>query len=144
VSGVGAHLARASVAFTDPHNARLLWLAAGGLFVLGALLTIGTIVWWRRARSEHPALASLESMRRARRPARSAMIAAPGADVPAAVLDPEHPSGPVDLALDDDDVTAIGEHPAAATDRPGETGDVAGIEPSAGIDPLLRPVDASD
>jgi hypothetical protein len=132
-------LARYSaVAFSDPHNARLLWLAAGGLFFVGVVLSIGTIVWWRRAGSEHSALAKLESMRLARRPRPAVAVAAEQAD--ADDLDDlvEHPSGPIDVG--DADITSIGEHRAQVA------GVIGGGEggPAPGIDPLLRPVDAAD
>jgi hypothetical protein len=157
VSGVGAHLARLSfVAFTDPHNARLLWISAGGLFAVGLLLTVGTVLWWRRAGSEHPALAKLEAMGPARRPrpamAASAPAAGAAAEEGSPVELPGHPSGPVDVAdvsadadeaadVDDVDVTAVGEHPAGATDA---ADDRVVAESVPGIDPLLRPVEASD
>jgi hypothetical protein len=46
--------------FSDPTNERLIYLSAAGLVVVGVLLLIGTILWWRRGRQEHPALAPLE------------------------------------------------------------------------------------
>ena len=48
--------------FTDPEHERLIWLAAGGLAVLGVLLAIATVVWWRGTKGEHAALAPLELM----------------------------------------------------------------------------------
>lgn len=48
--------------FTDPEHERLIWLAAGGLVLLGVLLTIGTVIWWRGTKGEHAALAPLEVM----------------------------------------------------------------------------------
>jgi hypothetical protein len=58
---------RASIAilsgdFNDPTNERLIWLSAAGLAVVGLALLIGTIIWWRRGRQEHPVLAPLEVM----------------------------------------------------------------------------------
>jgi hypothetical protein len=46
--------------FSDPTNERLIYLSAAGLFVVGLALLVGTILWWRRGRQEHPALAPLE------------------------------------------------------------------------------------
>jgi hypothetical protein len=48
--------------FSDPTNERLIFLSAAGLALVGIGLLIGTIVWWRRGRQEHPALAPLEVM----------------------------------------------------------------------------------
>ena len=48
--------------FNDPTNERLIYLSAVGLAVIGIGLLILTIVWWRRGRQEHPALAPLEVM----------------------------------------------------------------------------------
>jgi hypothetical protein len=48
--------------FSDPTNERIIYLSAAGLAILGALLLIGTIMWWRRGRTEHPVLAPLEVM----------------------------------------------------------------------------------
>jgi hypothetical protein len=48
--------------FTDPHNARLVWIASGGLALVGTALLIGTVWWWKNSRVEHPALAPLEMM----------------------------------------------------------------------------------
>ncbi len=48
--------------FSDPTNERLIYLAAAGLVIVGLALLIGTIMWWRRARQEHPVLAPLEVM----------------------------------------------------------------------------------
>ena len=46
--------------FNDPTNERLIFLSAAGLAVVGIVLLVGTILWWRRGRQEHPALAPLE------------------------------------------------------------------------------------
>jgi hypothetical protein len=48
--------------FTDPENARLLYLAAGGLAVAGLVLLAVTVWWWRSSRVESPVLAPLEVM----------------------------------------------------------------------------------
>jgi hypothetical protein len=48
--------------FSDPTNERIIYLSAAGLAVVGLALLVGTIVWWRRARQEHPSLAPLEVM----------------------------------------------------------------------------------
>jgi hypothetical protein len=48
--------------FSDPTNERIIYLSAAGLIVLGLVLLLGTLVWWRRGRQEHPALAPLEVM----------------------------------------------------------------------------------
>ena len=46
--------------FSDPTNERIILLSAAGLVVVGVALLVGTILWWRRGRQEHPALAPLE------------------------------------------------------------------------------------
>jgi hypothetical protein len=48
--------------FTDPEHERLIYLAAGGLALLGILLTVVTVLWWRGTKGEHAALAPLEVM----------------------------------------------------------------------------------
>ena len=48
--------------FTDPEHERLIYLAAGGLALLGVLLTVVTVLWWRGTKGEHAALAPLEVM----------------------------------------------------------------------------------
>lgn len=48
--------------FNDPENARIILLMSGGLLLLGALVAVGTIWWWRSSRVEHPALGPLEVM----------------------------------------------------------------------------------
>jgi hypothetical protein len=48
--------------FTDPAHERLIWLAAGGLVVLGVGLAVLTWFWWRSTKGEHAALAPLEVM----------------------------------------------------------------------------------
>lgn len=48
--------------FDDPENARTILLMAGGLVVLGVLVAIGTVWWWRSTEVEHPALGPLEVM----------------------------------------------------------------------------------
>lgn len=48
--------------FNDPTNERLILLSAAGLVVVGLALLVGTILWWRRGRQEHPSLAPLEVM----------------------------------------------------------------------------------
>ena len=50
--------------FQDPENARTIYLMAGGLALIAVVLTVGTIVWWRIVRPEHPALGPLEVMGR--------------------------------------------------------------------------------
>ncbi len=50
--------------FADPTNARTVYLAAGGLLLLALALGIGTWLWWRSAKVEHPALGPLEVMSR--------------------------------------------------------------------------------
>jgi hypothetical protein len=52
----------AAADFTDPEHERLIYLAAGGLVLLGILLTVVTVVWWRGTKGEHAALAPLEVM----------------------------------------------------------------------------------
>jgi len=48
--------------FSDPTNERLIYLSAIGLVLVGVALLVGTILWWRRGRPEHPVLAPLEVM----------------------------------------------------------------------------------
>jgi hypothetical protein len=48
--------------FSDPTNERIIYLSAAGLAVVGLGLLVGTILWWRRARQEHPSLGPLEVM----------------------------------------------------------------------------------
>jgi hypothetical protein len=48
--------------FSDPTNERIIYLSAAGLAIVGVALLVGTILWWRRGRREHPALAPLEIM----------------------------------------------------------------------------------
>lgn len=48
--------------FNDPTNERIIYLSAAGLGILGLGLLFGTLMWWRRSRQEHPALAPLEVM----------------------------------------------------------------------------------
>ena len=50
--------------FTDPTNERIIYMSALGLAVVGVALLVGTILWYRRGREEHPALAPLEVMSR--------------------------------------------------------------------------------
>ena len=47
---------------TDPSNARVIYLVAGGLALLALLIAIGTVLWWRTTEVEHPALGPLEVM----------------------------------------------------------------------------------
>lgn len=47
---------------TESEATRRVFLAAGGLALLGLVLLVGTIWWWRSTRSEHPSLAPLEVM----------------------------------------------------------------------------------
>ena len=48
--------------FSDPTNERLIYMSAAGLALIGIGLLVGTILWWRRGRQEHPAIAPLEVM----------------------------------------------------------------------------------
>ena len=48
--------------FEDPENARLIYLAAGGLVLIAMLVIIGTVWWWRSVAVEHPSLGPLEVM----------------------------------------------------------------------------------
>ncbi len=48
--------------FSDPTNERIIFLSAAGLVLVGVGLLVGTILWWRRGRQEHPALSPLEVM----------------------------------------------------------------------------------
>jgi hypothetical protein len=54
----------AAADFSDPTNERIIYMCAGGLAIVGLGLLVGTLVWWRRGRQEHPALAPLEVMSR--------------------------------------------------------------------------------
>lgn len=48
--------------FRDPRNARIIYFASAGLLVMAALMIVGSVIWWRKARTEHPALGPLEVM----------------------------------------------------------------------------------
>lgn len=48
--------------FDDPENARIIYLAVGGLLLMAVCLGVGTWFWWRNAKVEHPALGPLEVM----------------------------------------------------------------------------------
>lgn len=50
------------IAFADARNARLIYLAAGGLVLLGIGLSWLTVRWWRTTEAVHPVLAPLELM----------------------------------------------------------------------------------
>lgn len=50
------------IAFSDPHNARIIFFAAGGLVVLAIALVVATVLWWRSSGIEPAALAPLEVM----------------------------------------------------------------------------------
>jgi hypothetical protein len=52
----------AAGSFSDPQNARVVYLAVAGLLVLAACLSVATVVWWRQTKVEHPALGPLEVM----------------------------------------------------------------------------------
>ena len=52
----------AAYSLTEAEARRQLWLAAGGLILLGIVLLIGTVWWWLSTRPESPALAPLEVM----------------------------------------------------------------------------------
>lgn len=66
--GVNAQSLRRSLSgivgsdFSDPTNERLIYLSAAGLVLVGLALLVGTLIWWRRGRQEHPALSTLEVM----------------------------------------------------------------------------------
>jgi len=51
-----------SATFSDPTNERLIYMSAIGLLIVGVALLVGTLLWWRRGRQEHPVLAPLEVM----------------------------------------------------------------------------------
>ena len=94
---------------SESEASRRVYLAAGGLGLLGLLLLVGTVWWWRSTRNEHPSLAPLEVMgarrwRRASEPERQRLVEGvrpEGASVGAPVVEPE----PVDLAA-----LAVGDH----------------------------------
>ena len=48
--------------FTDPANARIIYLAALALVGAAGLLLVATIWWWKSSRVEHPVLGPLEIM----------------------------------------------------------------------------------
>jgi len=48
--------------FNDPENARIIYLAAGALVFIAVALSVGTVLWWRSSKTEHPALGPLEVM----------------------------------------------------------------------------------
>ena len=48
--------------FSDPKNARIILMAAGGLLVLAISLVVATVLWWRSSGIEPAALAPLEVM----------------------------------------------------------------------------------
>lgn len=63
LSGREVSLLRAAAdSLTEDEAKRQLYFAAGGLVLLGVVLLIGTIWWWRSTRPESPALAPLEVM----------------------------------------------------------------------------------
>lgn len=98
--------------FTDARHARLIYFAAAGLFVVGVVLGVGTWLWWRSAKVEHPSLGPLEVMgtrrwRRADFMERTRRLEAvrpiPGTEAPATpelvdLDDREHPHDFGDLA----------------------------------------------
>lgn len=115
---------------TESEASRRVYLAAGGLALLGLLLLVGTVWWWRTTRNEHPALAPLEVMgarrwRRAGDPERQRLVDGvrpEGAEVGAPVVEPE----PVDLAA-----LAVGDH--AGFDDLRELDELLGLD----VDQLL-------
>ena len=48
--------------FRDLRNARIIYFASAGLLVMAALMIVSSVIWWRKARTEHPALGPLEVM----------------------------------------------------------------------------------
>jgi hypothetical protein len=48
--------------FHDPQNARIVYLAVAGLLLLAVCVSVATVLWWRHAKVEHPALGPLEVM----------------------------------------------------------------------------------
>jgi len=61
----GVHAARTGIlagSLSESEATRRIVLAAGGLGLLGLVLLIATIWWWRATRAEHPSLAPLEVM----------------------------------------------------------------------------------
>ncbi len=94
---------------SESEASRRVYLAAGGIALLGLLLLVGTVWWWRSTRNEHPSLAPLEVMgarrwRKASEPERQRLVDGvrpEGAETGPAVIEPE----PVDLAA-----LAVGDH----------------------------------
>lgn len=63
VSGQRSGLVGALAAeLSEAEASRRVFLTAGGLVLLGIVLLIGTVAWWRSTRVDHPALAPLEVM----------------------------------------------------------------------------------
>ncbi len=132
--------------FTDPKNERMIYLMAGGLALVGILMIVATVWWWRSTRSDHPALAPLEVMGERRfltlpesdRRRRLEAVRPEGAD-PLVPLGPApeplnlelesfRDGGPTDFAdLRFDELSLDDEAPV--------------IDPSPSIDPLLLPLD---
>ena len=103
---LGRHFANSAVlsdSLSESEATRRIVLAAGGLALLGLILLIGTVWWWRSTRAEHPSLGPLEMMsarrwRRASEPERARLVGKvrpEGADQPVGVARPE----PVDLSV---------------------------------------------
>ncbi len=132
--------------FTDPKNERMIYLMAGGLALVGILMIVATVWWWRSTRSDHPSLAPLEVMGERRfltlpesdRRRRLEAVRPEGAD-PLVPLGPApeplnlelesfRDGGPTDFAdLRFDELNLDDEAPV--------------IDPSPSIDPLLLPLD---
>jgi hypothetical protein len=55
-------LGAGQIQISDPANARLIYIGAGALALLGAMLAVATRWWWKSARTDHPVLAPLEVM----------------------------------------------------------------------------------
>jgi hypothetical protein len=62
MAGRAARGVVAEGSFSDPDNARIIYLTVAGLLLLALALAVGTWWWWRNNKVEHPALGPLEMM----------------------------------------------------------------------------------
>jgi hypothetical protein len=144
--------------FADPHHARIIYAVASGLLLLGVLMIVATVWWWRSAGVEHPSLAPLEVMtdrswlkasdgeqRRRLDGVRPASLASgevppPVAEVDLSALERSEPTAFDDLR-DGAGVAAVAIEPVAATgegsadvDADADAEAEAGVPPAPGVD----------